>query len=1417
MSIIFGQDNKFTPAKIPTAVTPFQGVETVPVINVAPKVSALDHFYEFDKNFQRTFDIFSKAIESKSYSLLDELETKRNKDIVDGLESSAVASRHLQRHAEIAEKGLIPSRTQAHKKFTESYAKAQGGNVEAIALTSLKEFQQFVRDNPYNEREIRSKYDKLAIKYEGSQVWEALEPNVRPVIDALDEASRKRSLNLAHSQLQGEVEQEFQERFGDPNSARYIEGMRDFFATTGVTQDENGNYDFLAAGHSFKSVILDPVLKQMQEDGLLDAQTYTNLEDTLGEALVPIVKEALDSVRAHDMAIESEQRQVSKMASLRGNILNGEDASSSMASLLGEKSTIDSSTGNSILWTDNFEETLDEVLTLEDFTIPEIEGSTLQEIEAARNSRISRFLSLSTMLPEDIDTFLETYGSESALASISPTYAQFRQEGLEADVGPLQEDEIRIRPQVDQEYTAYRNRILDTIKDKLSEPILKTVESTLNAAYSRFPEDPGTQQRYFQQNIAPVLDTYFPEELERINSIFNMDSSGNFVARRYLVTDGAGNPQDIGVNLWQASGIEDRQVPTSNDFQLEERDGIFYIYPGIDNATGKSLSLDSYLEQGSDMIQFDSEEEAVAVFTNLLEQESNFIGSQIQDLVLGTEPNRTTVNLEGISETVILNDLELRILDIVTKHDDELTSTARRLRSASGRGGATAYGNLITGSGNVTYNSLATDDQRPAKQVSDVWFSSPRRENPQLDENWWNGLIRDFKKTEGIIRPEAVQAFQKQYTTEADSIRANEGLSDKDKEIRLAELDERYKTRIDAHVLASGFVLEYTNITQGLEGSAYQDAQAIFLNDDSQYRRLKEHLTALLRNEEGGEYFFDGNGNVKKDALFTDPQALNFLQQTYNSLGIAIQDEEVIDSYFGEFGDAVRKSLEHAAHGGTTVYRDENGHYKTQSDARYSNGVRIVSGYNLTDVVDDIVSFSLTTQEDIDSFILAEGGNTEDLVQPAFLAMLSFLQDPSYEGGSDMADVTRSRITAQKDSYDFSLGFTKGMRDVLEAKGVDPDILGSLLDTNNELNQFFKDEFRIQLTLRLGEKEDEFRKLMGQEDVQGRQTFFEDIIRESHQATLTSTFGENSPFIFINGDGLNPIMIRMNGPYSPSGMIEPNQSDDELMHASKTFNALDARRAEYESRGARPLEEGTSRYAPVIVRSNLTQISNVVRGEKLPSPTNKAEAVSVIADGLSLFSPSTEENQIKANEIVSDIGEALSFNPSLADALDISTGFDIDRHNVELAQKAQERENLILQIRADGEFIGATQEEVNAMIDQLPPVDGVTSAVLDVISDMNVMHLVYFNERVTGMYGSDIPLNIGKLGSSQAYRFDFSDTNDRPKLQLTIPSNNSATGARYNFYFPKYKSNGNYIPINSFIPQTPQGKIIGSGSSSRAI
>ena len=67
---------------------------------------------------------------------------------------------------------------------------------------------------------------------------------------------------------------------------------------------------------------------------------------------------------------------------------------------------------------------------------------------------------------------------------------------------------------------------------------------------------------------------------------------------------------------------------------------------------------------------------------------------------------------------------------------------------------------------------------------------------------------------------------------------------------------------------------------------------------------------------------------------------------------------------------------------------------------------------------------------------------------------------------------------------------------------------------------------------------------------------------------------------------------------------------------------------------------------------------------------------------------------------------------------------------------------------------------------------------------------------------------------SSSERFDCRDNNDRPGLQLILPSNNSATGARYNFYFPKHKGNGTYIPVSAFapkpVPPTPKRQPAGS-------
>ena len=581
MSLIFGQDNKFTPAQIPTAVTPFQGVETVPVITVAPKTSALDHFYAFEKNFQRTFDVFSRAIENQGYSVLDDLETKRNQDIVDGFSTQDIASRNLQRYSEVAEKGLIPSRTKAHKAFTEGYAKAQGGNVSAIADKELKEFKAFVQENPYNEGEIQRRHDDLSIRYQGSQVWEVLEPETKPIIDAIDQANRTRSLKLAQSQLEGEVRQEFIERFGLPNSVGYVEKMRDLFSTTGVTQNDDGSYDFLAAGHAFRTVILDPVLAEMQDRGLLDVETYKNLEATLGQALVPLVTEAVNSVRGYDIAVTAQRRLETRENALKGAIENGSDISQSLAALIAEKPIVDSTTGQNIPWTANFETTLDYILTLEDFQIPEIEGSSVLEIEAARNARITRLTALSTALPPDIDTFMDGVGSESALASISPTYSTYKAvtDSLiettsvpmpSLDEGPIPINELEIRDKIQREYTAYRNRIMDRIKDKLAVPILKTAESTLEAAYAKYPNDPAQQKRYFDQNVAPMLNSFFSEEIETVNSLFNLDGEGNLVPRKYLAKDSQGNPVNLDINIWQGQTTDGSPFPTVNDWQAEE-------------------------------------------------------------------------------------------------------------------------------------------------------------------------------------------------------------------------------------------------------------------------------------------------------------------------------------------------------------------------------------------------------------------------------------------------------------------------------------------------------------------------------------------------------------------------------------------------------------------------------------------------------------------------------------------------------------------------------------------------------------------------------------------------------------------------------------------------------------------------------
>ena len=1435
MSLIFGQDNKFTPAKIPTAVTPYQGVETVPVINVAPKTSALDHFYAFEQNFQRTFDVFSKAIENKGYSVLDELETRKNQDIVDGFNTTDIASRNLQRYSEVAEKGLIPSRTKAHKAFTAGYAKAQGGNVDAIANNELKKFNAFVRENPYNEGEIQKLHDDLAVRYEGSQVWEVLEPETRPVIAAIDKANRTRSLQLAQSQLEGEVRQEFIEQFGLPNSVGYQEKMRDLFATTGVTQNDDGSYDFLTAGHSFRTVILDPVLKEMQDRGLLDNQTYKNLEATLGTALVPIVTEAINSVRDYDTAMTARRRLEARDMALIGAIENGSNISQSLAAVISEKPIIDVSTGENIPWTANFESTLTEILSLEDFQIPEIEGSSLTEIEAARNARITRLTSLSTSLPPDIDSFLDEYGSESALASISPTYSSYKgaTDALigssvplpSLDEGPIPINELEIRDKIQREYTAYRNRIMNSIKDKLAAPILKTAESTLEAAYAKYPNDPASQKKYFDQNIAPMLNVFFPQEIQTVNNIFNFDSGNNLVPRKYIAKDSQGNPVNIDINIWQGQTTDGAQRPTVNDWQAEERDGVFFIYAGINNDTGEKLTLDSSLAQDIKVFRYDSAEEATSAYNGLIQREAEFLLEQMQQTSLEGEPNRTTLNLEAVNEIPILNDREHAILDLLTKHDTVQNATIRRFLGTS-TGGASAYRDVMTGIGDPTPGMLAKDDERTSVIMGSSWFSGMRRGDPTLSAEWWDGLIRDHRQTE-IDSRQFVQ-LKTQYLEKERQIQNMEGISEQQRIDQLNATKAEFKARVDAHVYGASFGAEYVEASNAESAGGHGNAVARLLDPEAQQSRLKSDLTELLRREGGKnpEQYFDKQGNPNEDAKFESQTALNFIRQAMHSMNISgvpyLEDQY---AFFGEFAPAVKLTMEHQPHLYTSVIKNQEGHLHIGLNSQHNAGVSYVQSMEgMSKSLDTISDLIFAVPSEVEGFIVSsEAADMGNILQPTFMAMLNFLQTPSGERSSSYSgDVSGVQQIRKDQNYEafrekFSLGFTDGMRAVLESRGIDPDLYGSLLRDDNPINQFFTREFRLQLNAKIGEKVENLERIQGlaESDEAMTQEMF-GIIQSAYEATVDSTFGDYSPFIFIRGDGEQASMFRRRGEYSASGMLQSNQSDEELVHISKTFNLLETRYQRDVEKKLRASGENKPKYAPYIVESSLRNLSNGMRSSNLTEVNTAEEAVSVLADGMSLFTPTSNAAQVRANQILPDIGATLSQTPSLISALKIPGGFDVDRHNAEIRQQ---REEEILAIRSEFSRDGMmSEDEIDQMISELPDElgFGVSSEVIRVVNNMDIRHLVYFNQRSSEGYGPDEVLAIGQMLDSGSYKFLFQESRGRESLALQIPTLKSISfgdtrpimQVLYDFYMPRNKSNGNYIPVNSFIPkeQTSQEK-----------
>ena len=801
-----------------------------------------------------------------------------------------------------------------------------------------------------------------------------------------------------------------------------------------------------------------------------------------------------------------------------------------------------------------------------------------------------------------------------------------------------------------------------------------------------------------------------------------------------------------------------------------------------------------------------------------MEREEAFLTEQMRQTSLEGEPNRTNLNLQAVNEIPVLNNRELSILALMTKHDQALTRSLRGFLSGTNTGGASAYRDMLTGTGNPTPGMLSKDDQRTSVTNSAFWFSGMRRGDPNLTADWWDGLIRDAQGS--TVDPRQFARLKDKYLKREQEILNIEGISEQERQNQLNAHREEYKVRIDAHVYGNSFAVEYGEALQAQDASGHGNALARLLDPEAQQSRLHSDLVALLR-EEGGknpELFFDEHGNPNNDAKFESTKAINFIQQAMHSMDIAGVPEEDQYAFFGEFEPAVRLSIEHNRHVGTSVIKNQDGHLHIGLNSQHNEGVRYVQAMpGLSSTLDAVSDLIFTSPSQVEAYIVsAEATDMQNIVRPTFMAALNFLVDPSSETSTQDYSTSRSNVLAitkgdSKLSDQFSLGFTEGMRQELEKRGIDPDLYGSLLREDNPVNQFFRSEFRLQLNAKIGEAVTELEQIQGKPPDVANQEMQDEmlkIIKEAYSATIDATFGDYSPFVFIRGDGEQPIMVRNLGGYSPAGILQPNQSDEEFAHIRKTFDALETRHQDDVTRFEKQTGEEKPKYAPYVVSSDILDLSNQTRGENLTEVTTEEEAISVLADGMALFTPTSNASRVRANQILPDIGATLSQTPDLVSALKISGGFDVEKHRAELQeQREQEILELRINLSADG-FM--SEDDIDELIAGLPDDDfGVSSEVIRVVNNLTVMHLVYFNQRAAEGYGADEVLMIGSLLDKDSYRFRFQERNGRESLRLVVPTFNSNTSGSteinrqilYDFYMPRHKGNGNYIPINSIIPK----------------
>ena len=1375
MSIIFGQDNQFRAAKVPTAVTPYQGVETVPVINVAPKASALDHFYAFEQNFQRTFDVFSKAIENKGYSVLDELETKKNEDIVNGFTSEQVAARNLERYKDVASTGVIPTRTEAHKEFAKRHASATGLNVDAIASARAEEFNEYVRNNPTDEGGIIREYQILEQEWEGGQVWERLEGEVRPIIDTINKNNQSRSLLAAQERLKVGVQERIEDKLNAaPGTPAYIEGLRQLFGDTGIVPDSTGNYDLLAIGGSFYEVFVAPAIEEMNESGALDSWTSNALMDTLNEALVPMVQEAQKIIQVADRAAINAQRLESKTLSLQAAIDSGKDISAEAGSLLSEMPQLDSR-GKFIPWSDRFTSLVKSELDKPHLTnIPKTEGRTLEEAEVNRIDRLNRYHALTTIVPEDITTFMEDYG-DIALRSVSPTYSEFVAAGLDKDTdSDIFQD---ILPDINREYSQFRQGTLNQVKTKLAAPVLTTVQSLLDASEGKNRGDSKALQRYFNENIAPVLMDYFPEEMETVNGLFNYDDNGNFIYRKYGVTDQLGRNVDIGFNLWQSTENPTERQPTIHDWQIDFRDGEYVVYPGISNQDGSFINLDEIqIGEESSMIEgifrFNSLEEAEATLNELQQRESDIV-VQARANTLETEPNRIATALSIKGEMPLLNPLEQSILKLMTSHDESLL---RGMSSSSvaepGDFLKTLDESLDNKTIDVTAAGIGKDSGRPSIQALRLFRSTFQAPGGEITPQWFDDVSKSMTAILPIA-PQAFEAVRDEYERNKLSLQTTYAKNPQALQEKIEELDDQIMTHLQGVIAAGAFNLEYNQARQAVEaGTGKSNALSLLRNPESQSLALKDILDSFVAAEDP-TLVFDEKGNIQNQALFTSDKAITFIKAALSELNLQQDDPDVVFEFFGEYEDMVRSTIMSIPETGATfvrngvtdvIYKEQNMQAQTRG-IQFANGQTATGNANIATVVDTTLSDAILSPSGMNfAPLLQLQTDVENLRSPFMQATIAFISNPGLsvaEQPQQFSDIITALNEGDKNKRlkDFRELFTGdnfvALANYFQSRGINPSIVGDIANQTSEAHQAFDSEFQRQVRIELGNNVEQINALMGStegsQELQLQQLYY-GILQNAHSKALDNTFDpENGQFVFINEENGIPKTFRRSELSSDRA--------EELNHARKSFTTIDQiLKDTLQSESYQGISK--SRYGATIVDSKLGKIVDSIGSKDNTNPT------STLIHALSMLIPDNlQTRQDRAVRIQMLLEDRLDEN--LAREFGVSEEFGVFK-----------------EFRAQGNT------------------EGSNLALNNIIRSIAVKDLIFLFDRTTASLGENPSLYYSPYKNRINFKFKVDEKNGNLALmintQTTDPVMGGSVQPAFNFYFPRNQA-GKLIPVRDWL------------------